>query len=100
MEAIGGYMRIAGGMNITVPYNMPCYLAFVNQYHQDLQLTVKGESVQAYLMTINFPFNTSKYKAIPLGRAFQVQKKADMSYIFIGSVANRNSTAEIKWVNS
>lgn len=100
MQANGGYVQTSGGLNITVPYNLPCYISFVNQYHQNLQLTVKGDSVQAYLMTIDLPYNTSNYKSVPIASAFQVQKKADMTYIFLGSVANQNTTAEIKWVNS
>jgi len=51
-------------------------------------------------MTIDLPYNTSNYKSVPIASAFQVQKKADMTYIFLGSVANQNTTAEIKWVNS
>lgn len=48
-------------------------------------------------MTLDFPFNNSNYSAWNMSKPYRIKEADDLTYLYIGSVANKNVTAEIVW---
>ena len=87
-----------GSMNIDVPINMPCYVQLINNKQTRMEIKLEAtDSVRASIMTLDFPFNTSKFEDMTLNSPYRINTVDQMTFIYLGSVVNQNTTSRLMW---
>lgn len=91
---VGGY-GTSGSFNVTAPMDKPCYISLINMRLNRLDVSVQGVNVQAQMVTLNFPFNSSVSKNMntSTGAPSRINGVDQVTYIYLGSVVNKNSTS-------
>ncbi len=90
--AIGGY-GLDGKQALEVPNDKPCYVQLVNSRRNQIEFSLKGENVTAYMMRINYPFNTTNYTRMENGKAYRISKADDMTILYLGSTVEQQAVS-------